>query len=962
MRYATLSLFCLLLTASIIWAQPENPPIATPADQRLEGFQQRQALWENSLVRNIKFENIGPTVFSGRVTDIDVNPDDPTHFYVAYASGGLWFTHNNGTTFEPLFDDEMVMTIGDIAVDWKNEIIWIGSGENNSSRSSYAGVGLFRSADKGKTWTHQGLPESHHIGRIILHPSDPNTLWVAALGHLYSPNEERGVFKSIDGGKSWAKVLYVNDNTGAIDLIIDPDNPEVLYASTWHRERRAWNFVESGSGSGIYKTSDGGENWQLLTTKESGFPTGKGVGRIGFDLSRQNGKTLIYALLDNYDRRPPEDKDDADVLVKNDLRDMTPEDFLKLNKTQIADFLSDNNFPKKYSADTILTLVKEGVITPLALVEYLEDANSLLFDTPVIGAEVYLSEDEGKSWKKTHDNYIDRLYNSYGYYFGCLRVSPLDDQKVYITGVPILRSADGGKEWKNINGDNVHVDHHALWISPERAGHLILGNDGGINISYDDGENWIKCNSPSVGQFYTVAIDMAEPYNVYGGLQDNGVWKGAHTYEANTGWHGSGRYPYQSILGGDGMQIQVDFRDNKTVYTGFQFGNYYRLNSESGKRKRITPKHELGQRPFRWNWQSPIHLSRHNQDIVYFGANVMHRSLDQGDSFKAISGDLTKGGIKGDVAFGTLTSIDESPLQFGLIYTGSDDGLIHVSPDGGVSWNKISDELPQDLWVSRVEASNHDKSRVYCALNGYRWDHFDAYVYRSDDQGASWIRIGTDLPAEPVNVVLEDPVNEDIIYVGTDHGLYISLNRGETFMGFGGEMPRVPVHDLVIQPREKHLLVGTHGRSFYKADIAQVQTMDAALLDKELHVFAIPATGMRASSGWGNRNADWAEFAKAELDIIFYAGMAGTVDVQIRYGDLVLFKDQIEAEKGVNYYQYSLKIDPDIAEEYEKALQEEEEKAEVSKRDDKNYYLGKGTYTVTLSKGSEKGKVDFKLK
>ncbi|MEL6867524.1 MAG: hypothetical protein AAFP19_24075 [Bacteroidota bacterium] len=587
-------LFFFLLFSLSIFAQQQPP--ATPAAERLQGFEQRKKLKERSLLSQVPFESIGPSVFGGRVVDLAVNPTDPSIFYVAYASGGLWKTENNGASFDPLFDKEMVMTIGDIAVDWERNIIWIGTGENNSSRSSYAGVGLYKSTDGGQNWQHKGLPESHHIGRIILHPNDPNTVWVGVLGHLYSPNKERGVYKSTDGGDNWRQTLFVDENSGVIDMVIDPKNADVLYAASWHRERRAWNFVESGKGSGIYRSDNGGEKWQLMTNKASGFPTGEGVGRIGLAISQQDG--AVMAVVDNYDRRPKEEEEDKEELTKEDFRNMSKSDFLKLEEKQLKSFLSDGRFPEKYTAQKVMEMVKNDEIKPIALVEYLEDANSLLFDTPVIGAQVYRSTNGGKTWDKTHKDYIDNTFFSYGYYFGQIRIAPDDPQKVYIVGVPVLRSDNGGATFQSINGDNVHVDHHAMWLNADRPGHIILGNDGGVNISYDFGEHWFKCNTPAVGQFYSVNVDMAKPYNVYGGLQDNGVWAGPNNYVASTGWQGQGRYPYQSIMGGDGMQVAIDTRDNNTVFTGYQFGNYFRVNKNTRKRDYITPKHE--------HWKEPL--------------------------------------------------------------------------------------------------------------------------------------------------------------------------------------------------------------------------------------------------------------------------------------------------------------------------------------------------------------------
>ena len=684
----------------------QNPILPTQAKERINTMQKRHSMEYGTSLNGIPFRSVGPTVFSGRVVDIAVSPDDPSHFYVAYASGGLWKTTNNGISFEPLFDHELVMTIGAIAVDWENQTIWVGTGEVNSSRSSYAGIGMYKSTDDGKTWQHMGLPETHHIGKVMIHPDAPNTVWVAALGHLYSPNEERGIFKTTDGGQTWTKTLFVNENTGAVDLVVDPLNANVLYAATWHRERRAWNFVESGSGTGIYKSTDAGQSWMLITKKNNGFPIGEGAGRIGLALYHQGDQSVLYASIDNYFRKPKEDPEPG-KLTKDMLRTMSKEEFLALPKYQIEDYLKSYRFPRKYKVKSVLKMVEKEDIVPEDLVKYVEDANALLFDTPVKGLEVYASTDGGQSWSKRNEKSLDGVYFSYGYYFGTIRVAPQNPDKVYCLGVPVIKSEDGGKTFTNINGDNVHSDHHALWVNPERPGHLILGNDGGINISYDDGAHWNKCNTPAVGQFYYIAVDHQTPYHIYGGLQDNGTWGGPSSYKAATSWQASGKYPYDRVGGGDGMQVAVDTRNNKIIYVGSQFGNYFRLDRSSQKRTYITPKPNLGEAPYRWNWQAPIHLSIHNQAIFYMGSNFLHRSMNQGDDFKIISPDLTKGGLKGDVAFGTLTTIHESPLKFGLLYTGSDDGLVHLSKDGGHSWKNISKGLPEDLWVARVIASAH---------------------------------------------------------------------------------------------------------------------------------------------------------------------------------------------------------------------------------------------------------------
>ncbi|HEU0064858.1 MAG TPA: hypothetical protein VFQ58_07495, partial [Flavisolibacter sp.] len=393
---------------------------------------------------------------------------------------------------------------------------------------------------------------------------------------------------------------------------------------------------------------------------------------------------------------------------------------------------------------------------------------------------------------------------------------------------------DGGKTFKKINKENVHADHHIVWIDPARDSHLIIGNDGGCNITYDNGDHWFKANSPAVAQFYSVFTDNAHPYNVYGGLQDNGVWYGPSNNTENVAWQDNGNYPFKPIMGGDGMQVQVDTRDNLTAYTGFQFGNYSRVNrlSPGETAKRITPQHLLGEKPYRFNWQTPVLISRFNQDVIYFGGNKLFRSFNKGDTMVALGKDLTNGGIPGNVPYGTITTISESPMRFGLLYVGTDDGNIQISKDGGYTWslinakeNKaISKIFKQGLWVSRVLASKYNEATVYVTLSGYRNDDFNSYVFVSEDYGSTWKRIGLNLPSEPVNVIREDPTNNQIIYVGTDGGLYVSFDKGESFMYWNAGMPKgVSVHDIAIQEKENEIVIGTHGRSIYIARLEDIQ-------------------------------------------------------------------------------------------------------------------------------------------
>ncbi|WP_275315989.1 VPS10 domain-containing protein [Tenacibaculum bernardetii] len=924
------TVFVVLFTLATVAQQP------TKAQQTQQALIKKEALTKTSIVKNIAFKNIGPTVMSGRVVDIDVNPENTTEFYVGYASGGLWYTNNNGTTFTPVLDSSPTQNIGDIAVDWKNGTLWVGTGENNSSRSSYAGIGILKSTDKGKTWKNVGLTDSHHIGRIVINPKNPEEVIIGVIGHLYSSNNERGIFKTTDGGKTWNKTLFINENTGIIDVQPAPNNFNILYAAAWERERKAWNFDGNGKNSAIYKSIDLGNSWVKISDN-NGFPKGEGVGRIGLAVFNEN---TVYAFHDSQFRREKTAKKEqsSNALTKEDFKTMTVDAFLMLKDKKLNSYLKMNGFQEKYRAENVKQMVRAGSVKPIDLAKYLEDANTLLFDTPVIGAEVFKTTNGGKSWKKTHYGYLDDLYYSYGYYFGEIRVDPQDENGIYVLGVPILKSKDGGKTFTSISKENVHADHQALWVNPNKQGHLVEGNDGGLNISYDDGESWIKANEPAVGQFYTVYADNQKNYKVYGGLQDNGVWVANHNAKIDKGWKQSGKNPYESIMGGDGMQVAVDDRNPNIVYTGYQFGNYYRIDRASGSQKYIQPKHTLGETPYRFNWQTPIQLSKHNQDILYLGGNKLHRSLDKGDTWEAISGDLTQGGKKGNVAYGTLTSISESPFQFGLLYVGSDDGLVHVSKNGGGSWEKTSNTLPQNLWVSRVIASKHKKERVYVTLNGYRFDDFTSYVYMSDDFGKTWKNIGESLPTSPVNVIKEDTKKENILYLGTDNGLYVSFDNGAQWQPFKNGLPNVAVHDLVIQPTAKHLIVATHGRSLYKADITSLQDFK-----NEATVFSIK--NIRKRSSWGSSWSKWLKPNTPEITIPFYSSESKEVSVKLFSETILVNTIKIQAEKGFNEVVY----DASFSKKGRKTYLKKHEDNVIKKAKNGVYYLPKGKYKAVIN-------------
>ena len=918
---------------------------ATESEVVTKALKEKEALTKTSIIKNLSFTNIGPTVMSGRVADMAVNPEDPTEFYVGYASGGLWYTNNNGASFTPLLDNSPTQNVGDIAVDWNNRTIWVGTGEKNSSRSSYAGIGMLKSNNQGKTWEHVGLSDSHHVSRIVINSENPEEVVVGVIGHLYTPNKERGVFKTIDGGKTWKKTLFINNDTGIIDVVAAPENPNVLYAASWERERKAWNFDGDGNNSAIYKSTDGGDTWENISSN-NGFRNGAGVGRIGLSVYDEN---TVYALHDSQFRRASKEKkkQGSSVLTKEDFKKMSKDEFLKLTDKKLNNYLKTNRFQEKYSAVSIKKMVSSGVVKPIDLAKYVENANTLLFDTPVEGAEVFVTTNGGKNWNKTHKNHIDGLYSSYGYYFGEIRVDPQDKNAIYVLGVPILKSKDGGKTFTSIGKENVHSDHQALWVNPKRKGHLVEGNDGGLNISYDDGEHWVKLNSPSVGQFYAIYADNQTPYNVYGGLQDNGVWTASHNAKMNNRWHQTGKNPYTSIMGGDGMQVQVDDRNPSIVYTGSQFGNYFRLNRDKGERTYIQPKHTLGETPYRFNWQTPIHLSRHNQDILYLGGNKLHRSLNQGDTWEAISDDLTTGGKKGNVAYGTLTTISESPFQFGLLYVGSDDGYVHLSKNGGGSWERVSNSFPKELWVSRVIASKHKKERVYVTLNGYRSDDFTVYIYVSNDYGKTWKNISNNIPTSPVNVIREDSENPNLLYVGTDNGAYASFNQGKEWSPFQKGLPNVAIHDLVIQPTAKHLILGTHGRSLYKATIASLQSMTSEIIAKESHIFSI--SNIKKDRRWGNSWGRWSSPFIPKISIPYYLNSSKKVTINIYKDELLVASTVKDSDKGFNEASFDLSFSEKGRKTYLKKLKEPSLKAAKNG----TYFLPKGVYTVKIASSTE---------
>lgn len=880
---------------------------------RLAGYEQRLRMEAASPLQSLRFRSVGPEVQGGRIVDVQSPPAHPDSLVVAFATGGLWRTDNRGGSWTPLFEGESSISIGAFALgDAEGRVLYLGTGESNSSRTSYAGTGVFKSTDGGRTWQNVGLTDSHHIGRVVVDPRDPQVVYVAAVGHLYTENDERGLYKSRDGGQTWKRVLFVDDRTGVIDLVQDAATPDVLYAATWERARTAWNFLESGPGSGVWKSTDSGETWQRL----AGFPTGATVGRIGLALAPSRPGTL-YAVLDNQARRPPAEVTDEETpsgeLTPRRLRGLSAAAFTRLDDALIGRFLRRYDFPRSLKPARLKRDVKAGRITVADLVAFLEDANRDLFENDVVQAEVYRSDDGGQAWRRTHEGRIDKVYYSFGYYFGRIAVDPLDAERVYFAGVPLLASADGGKTWQGLDQRGVHVDHHALFVDPRSPHRVVVGNDGGLNVSYDRGATWTKINNLAVGQFTTLALDNAKPYNILGGLQDNGVMRGPSTYKPGK----SDPTAWREIYGGDGSCIAVDPKDPNTVYTASQFGNSARLDLKNGKRDKIRPRPALSatrkEKPLRYNWVTPFILSPHSRDVLYYGTNRLYRSFDRGTTWTAISDDLTSNREQGDVPFGTITSIAESPKRFGVVWVGTDEGKVWGTRDGGATWADLSAGLAADRWVTRVVASAFDEGTVYVSQNGYRNDEFAPYLWRSKDHGRTWESLAAGLPNEPINTVREDPRARHLLYVGTDLGAFVSLDRGATWTALTGGLPRVPVHDLLVHPREGDVVVATHGRSVFVAEAAPLRKLTAARMAKPLA--ALPVKEVQADPRRGYGEHPYITWARDEplVRLAWWsslpAGTAVRLSVKDEHGS-VWRELSATAAPGFNAVDYDLAADP----------------------------------------------------
>lgn len=736
-------------------------------------------LVDSSILKNLEWRNIGPAIMGGRIDDFAVVESQPHIIYVATASGGLWKTVNNGVTWEPLFDREAVSTIGDVTVAPSNpSIVWLGTGEPNNRQSSSWGNGVYKSTDAGKTWTHMGLADTHHIGRIVVDPHNPDVAYVAALGRLWGPNKERGLFKTTDAGKTWVNTQFINEDTGFVDVAIDLESPNILYAAAYQRRRAAHGFNGGGPHSGLYRTTDGGATWVRLT---QGLPEGD-TGRIGIDIYRRN-PNIVYAIIEN--RR----------------------------------------------------------------------------------GGVFRSEDKGMTWKKMSP------INPRPMYYSKIRIDPNNDQRIWVLGASMYVSDDGGKTFRTDVVTRVHGDFHAMWIDPSHSDHMMVGSDGGIYFSYDRGRGWDFVNTLPLGQFYEIGVDLKKPYNVYGGLQDNGSWGGPSRTLYTVGITNEDWF---RVGGGDGFYVQVDPSDPTILYVESQNGNVSRLELKTGERRSIRPEPKEGEKPYRFDWNTPLVISAHDPKTIYLGGNRLFKSTDRGDTWTAtedlstapdrdklpimgvIPNENTLSRHDGVESYGQIITLAESPLRKGLLYVGTDDGNLQVSRDDGATWKNVIDRVPgvpKNTYVSRVIASRFVEGRAYVTLDGHRSNNFTPYVYVTEDYGESWRSIAANLPPPgTVNVLREHIQNPNLLFVGTEFGAYFSIDRGGNWVRFEGNLPTVPVDDIAVHPRENDLIFATHGRGIWILDdITPLEQLSADVLASDFHLSDIrPSTSYRLANHKGN--------------------------------------------------------------------------------------------------------------
>jgi len=882
-------------------------------------------------LKPLTWRSIGPANMGGRVVALAVVEDDPSCYWVATAGGGLLKTVNNGITFEHQFDREGTVAVGDVAVAPSDRnVVWVGTGENNPRNSVSYGDGVYKSTDGGKTWKNMGLAGSFQVGRIAIHPKDPNTVYVGALGRLYGPSADRGLFKTADGGATWQKVLFVDENTGVVDLRMKPDDPETLLAATYERRRDLFDagdpIKKFGPGGAIHKTTDGGKTFRKLT---GGLPT-VALGRVGLDYYRKD-PNVVFAVVETEKvgagprpasgsggGRPylgvlgegPEAEDAAlgqvvpggpgdkaglktgDVVKSLDgkpvktftefataLRDRKVGDVLKLTaerEGKAVEFqVTLEAAPagqggggnrgltgqgREPAAEAPAVNSGEGVaglgLDPnrpfgSALGGQIENAQDRQGPDAFQTGGVFRSADGGETWARVNS------LNPRPFYFSQVRVDPSDEKYVYVLGLVLHRSDDGGKTFRGDGSRNVHADQHALWVDPRDGRHLVLGGDGGFYLSYDRGDNWDHLNHLAIGQFYHVALDPRRPYKVYGGLQDNGTWGGpgsGRPGSAGGGAGGNGGGPlnedWVSVNGGDGFKCQVDPSDPDLIYCTSQYGVLSRRNLRTGEAGGIRPAAERG-KTHRFNWNTPFLLSAANPKIYYAAGEVVFRSLNKGENLRPISPEITR------TKRGSATALAESPRDPEVLYAGTDDGALWVTTDGGRNWSDVTKNVGLDrpCYVATIEASRAADGRAYVAFDGHRSDLDDPLVFATEDYGKTWAALRAGLPRGSSHCLREDPLNPDLLYLGTEFALWASLDRGKSWVKANANLPTVAVFEVATHPTAGEAVVATHGRSLWAADVNGLRQLTREAMTAKATLFkTVPAVRWQPEPGRGGTN------------------------------------------------------------------------------------------------------------
>ena len=895
----------------LLQAMPPTP--GTSVETRRQAWQQHLELDRASEFKGLPWRPIGPAFQGGRIEALAVHPRRPDTWYVGPGAGSVWKTTNAGTTWTPVFSHQPTFSIGDIAIAPSNpDIVWVGTGEVLMARSSIAGFGVFKSVDGGSTWQSMGLEATHHIAKVLIDPRDPDIVLVAAIGRNYGTNPERGIFRTTDGGRSWKKTLFLDDRTGAIDLAAHPTDPRRLFAVMWEHDRRAWHHISAGPGSGLFRSNDGGETWQRVT---KGLPTGSHIGRMGVAFAPSHPETM-YLLVSNETPLPPTE---APVppggLTHEQVRKLTTQEFVSLGDSAIEDLLRSSGLAGRYSVDQVRRRILAGGITPATLADWIQ--NRLPARPRRVGGELYRSDDSGVSWRKMNDGPIG---TAVGYDFCIVEVSPDNRDEVYVLGNWLRRSADGGKTWSTVDGTVVHLrphggrilhlDHHEMLIDSTNADRILLGSDGGLYVSADRGATWLHVNNLPIAEFYAITTDDRIPYRIYGGTQDNGALFGtARRFAADVpeDWQHVYLDPW---AGGDSYFTLPDPVESDIVYFEHQFGDLRRKNMRTGATARIQPQADIGEPELRYNWMTPFAISHFNRLVLYYGANRLFKSVDRGDSWTPISPDLTTNpgrDRQGNVPFGTLTTLSESPLHAGLIVVGSDDGKVQYTPDDGRNWIDVSAGLPAK-WVSRVVASSWNPDTFYVTLTGYREDDFRPYVFRSTDRGKRWSSLAGNLPNEPVNVIREDPRNPDLLYVGTELGVYVSLDRGGRWQSLGATLPTAAVHDLTVHPRADEMIIGTHGLSAFVMDARPIQQLTPQVRASALHVFTPRAAILQRHPA---DNEPVPQDDPGEVPLHYYLQAPGAVSVHItRIGGPGERRIETTGVAGVNQVNWDLRVAP----------------------------------------------------